>query len=95
MSEGEMSCASRTALWDAGAGHSNQYVEVGIGHSPRTCPKKVPVKLRWASPQVLGGATVHCVPKGTEVIVTSQREDAKEGVLATLLSDSPAVSLLP
>jgi len=81
--KGKCHALAWTALWDAGAGHSNQYVEVGIGHSPRTCPKNAPVKLWWASPQVPGGATVNCVPKGTEVIVTAQREDGKEGVLAT------------
>ena len=73
-----------TALWDTGAGHSNQYVEVGVGYSPRfNCPKNAPVALWWASPQMPAGQDEYCVPKGTAVVVTAQREDGHEGVLAT------------
>ncbi len=81
--KGKCHAIAWTALWDAGAGSSNQYVEVGIGYSPRTCPKRAPIKLWWASPQVPGGVTVGCVRKGTEVEVTVQREDGYEAVLAT------------
>jgi hypothetical protein len=81
--KGKCHAIAWTALWDAGTGRSNQYVEVGIGYSPRVCPKNAPIKLWWASPQVPAGANVGCVPKGTEVVVTAQREDGHEGVLAT------------
>lgn len=81
--KGKCHAIAWTVLWDAGTGHSNQYVEVGIGYSPRACPRKTPVKLWWASPQMPTSATVACVPKGTEVVVTAQREDGKEGVWAT------------
>lgn len=81
--KGKCHAIAWTALWDAGTGRSNQYVEVGIGYSPRVCPKKAPVKLWWASPQVPAGANVGCVPKGMEVVVTAQREDGYEGVLVT------------
>ena len=81
--KGKCHAIAWTVLWDAGADRSNQYVEVGIGYSPRSCPKNAPVKLWWASPQVPDSATVSCVPKGTEVVVTAQREDGHEGVLAT------------
>ncbi|MBM4257348.1 MAG: hypothetical protein FJ147_15810 [Deltaproteobacteria bacterium] len=72
-----------TVLWDPGKGRSNQYVEAGIGYSPRACPTNTPVKLWWASPQKPSGVNVGCVRKGTEVVVTVQREDGHEGVLAT------------
>lgn len=81
--KGKCHAIAWTALWDAGKGSSNQYVEVGIGYSPRVCPKNAPVKLWWASPQLPGSATIGCVPKGTEVVVTAQHEDGYEGVLAT------------
>ncbi len=91
-SRGKCHVLAWTALWDVGASHSNQYVEVGIGYSPKTCPKKTPVKLWWASPQVPGSALVSCVRKGTEVIVTAQREDGHEGVLATWEWDGGRIS---
>lgn len=73
-----------TALWDVGAGHSDQYVEVGIGYSPRfRCPRKASVALWWATPQMPAGAAEGCVPKGTEVVVTAERVDGDERVLAT------------
>jgi hypothetical protein len=73
-----------TALWDVGAGHSNQYVEVGIGYSPRfRCPKNAAVALWWASPQMPAGQREACVPKGTRVVVTAERVDGDERVLAT------------
>jgi len=73
-----------TALWDVGAGHSNQYVEVGIGYSPRfRCPKNASVALWWASPQMPAGAGEACVSKGTEVVVTAERVDGDERVFAT------------
>jgi hypothetical protein len=73
-----------TALWDVGVGRSNQYVEVGIGYSPRfRCPKNASVALWWASPQMPAGQREACVPKGTEVVVTAQRVDGDDRVLAT------------
>lgn len=73
-----------TALWDVGAGHSNQYVEVGVGYSPRfRCPKNASVALWWASPQMLAGAREACVPKGTTVVVSVERVDGDAQVLAT------------
>lgn len=58
-----------TVLWNT---KSNQYVEVGIGYSPRwACTsKKNSVGLWWASPTSPAGERVACVAKGTYVTVT-------------------------
>ena len=46
-------------------------------------PEEAPVKLWWASPQVPGGAHCRLRTKRDRGDVTAQREDGKEGVLAT------------
>jgi hypothetical protein len=82
-----------TVLWDVGAGHSKQYVEAGIGYSPRfLCPQNASVALWWASPQIPAGVREACVPKGTTVVVSVERVDGDEWVLATWQWDDRKLS---
>lgn len=67
-------------LWDKSV--SNQYVEAGIGYSPRfNCPVNKSIGLWWATKQFPYGEKIACVKKGTLVNVGIIKLQKKEQVL--------------
>ena len=58
-----------SVLWDEG--NTGQYVEAGMGYSPRFgCKGSKPVGLFWATPAFPYGERVACVPLGYKITTT-------------------------
>lgn len=70
-------------LWDTQ--ESNQYVEAGIGYSPRftKCTGYTSVALWYASPRYPYGESLFCIPKGTKVHISSIKDKYKPYVHIT------------